>query len=182
METANRGVLVGLGLLILATAVGAWVWLRDAEPETETWQPAVEGFLAVATPCCEEASLWSDLSVETDDGQRGRPATAEETAVWLDTWPYRERGEEEVPEASELKVSMRSSEVRCVGPASGADVPRNGDDAATVEALRNRRECSYARWRVWAEETAEDRLNERHTVWADEDGLFHGRVDYWKAE
>jgi hypothetical protein len=37
-----------------------------------------------------------------------------------------------------------------------------------------------AKWKVWSAETADERPNERHTVWADEDGFFHGRVDYWQ--
>lgn len=180
MSIGRRGVWFGVGALALVAV--AVVWALNRGPSAETWQPEAEGFLAVATPCCEEASLWRDLDSETDDGQRARPATAADAAAWLNTWPYRDRGEEDTQADAPLQVAVRSNEVRCVGPPSGAEVPRDGDDVATVEALRDRTECSYARWQVWADETAAERPNERHTVWADEDGAFHGRVDYWGTD
>jgi hypothetical protein len=77
-------------------------------------------------------------------------------------------------------VALQNSEVRCVGAASGPDVPQTGNDEQTVARLRDRRECTFAKWKVWTAETAAGRPNERHTVWVGEDGFFHGRVDYWR--
>ena len=87
-----------------------------------------------------------------------------------------DRDSSEVPQ---LKVAAQSSEVRCTGRPTGGEIPQSGDDEETLEALRQRRECNYTKWKAWSGETAAERMNERHTVWADENGFFHGRVDYW---
>ncbi|MEM9729416.1 MAG: hypothetical protein AAF997_12575 [Myxococcota bacterium] len=177
MTPARRRMLIGIGTLVFALGVGAGVWYRS-QGETAGWHPSAEGFLAVATPCCEAASLWDDLRTETHDGQRGRAVTVSEAAAWLDTWPYREREDETTVGAQGVAVALRSEEVRCVGAARADDVPL-GDDTTTLESLRGRQGCSFARWQVWAEPTAAELPHERHTIWADEDGLFHGRVDHW---
>jgi len=70
--------------------------------------------------------------------------------------------------------------VKALGKPSGPEVPQEGDDAETLRAVHFRRECTFAKWKVWDKQSAGGRMNERHTVWVDEDGLFHGRVDYWK--
>lgn len=163
-----------------ALLVALWIALEMREDESEgTWEAEVEGFLAVATPCCYRASLWESLDEVTADGQRARPATSAEAAEWLDTWPYRSREEADSFEQPELSVAAQSTEVRCTGPATGAPVPRRGDDVESLEAIRTRRECTFAKWKVWSGETAAQRPNERHTVWVDEQDRFHGRVDYW---
>ena len=83
-------------------------------------------------------------------------------------------------EDTPLQISAQSTEVRCTGPVTGPEIPRDGNDAETVEALRNRRECTFAKWKIWSGQTATERPNERHTVWVDEAGSFRGRVDYWR--
>jgi hypothetical protein len=173
-------------VLILAVggilfAVG-FVLSKRAGQGPESWAPQVEGFLAVPTPCCAEASLWDSLDEESPDGQQPRPATAQEAAAWLDAWPYRPRDERDTATGAEepLEIAAQSSEVRCVGPATGPDIPAHLPDEQILGAIRNRRECSYAKWKVWSGSTAEERPNERHTVWVDEVGFFHGRVDYWR--
>jgi hypothetical protein len=180
MKTPNRRMLVALavvaGTLIL---VGGLALILRGE-KAESWKAVAEGFLAVATPCCTEASLWDALDITTPDGQRARPASASEAARWLNQWPYRNEREDDRSEEAQLSVSLQNSEVRCVGPATGGKIPQRGRDEETLETIRHRRECVYAKWKVWSGETAEERENERHTVWADEDGAFHGRVDYWR--
>lgn len=165
-----------VGALLLAVG---FALSRRADKAT-SWNPAVEGFLAVATPCCTTASLWDALDKVTADGQRARPASVAEAAQWLNDWPYRGRDEHGTPGEEQLGVAAQSSEVRCVGAPTGPEVPREGDDEETLEAIRYRRECTYAKWKVWSGETAEEHLNERHTVWVDEDGFLRGRVDYWE--
>lgn len=166
---------VGMAILV---AVGFAV-SKDADTE-KSWKPEVEGFLAVATPCCTRASLWDDLDTVTADGQRARPASAAEAAQWLSEWPYRSRDEHGTADEEQLRIAAQSREVRCTGPPSGPEVPQRGDDEETLKALYFRRECTYAKWRVWTPGTAESHPNERHTVWVDEAGLFRARVDYWK--
>jgi len=148
--------------------------------EAESWKPAVEGLLAVATPCCTEASLWDTLNTVTADGQRPRPASTVEAAQWLNEWPYRARGAQDPPGKEELGVAMQSGEVRCVGAPTGPEVSPTGNEIETLKAIRARRECMYVKWKVWAAETAAERPNERHAVWVDENGFFRGRIDYWK--
>ena len=147
---------------------------------TQSWKPAIEGFLAVATPCCYKASLWDDLDTATTDGQRARSATAAEAAEWLNEWPYRNPDESDTPDPEQLQIAARNSEVRCLGKPSGPELRPDGDDEETLKGVQFRRECKFVKWKAWAGETAEQRPNERHTVWVDEDGFFHGRVDYWK--
>lgn len=180
MTTQNtRRMIIAVTLVVMVgAAVAAFVWRGSTRGER--WRAEFEGLLAVPSPCCTEATLWDSIDQVTNDGQRPKPATAAEAALWLNTWPYRERGEEANPDEPPLAIGIRNSEVRCVGTPTGPDVPRTGDDAYTLEAVRMRRECVFTKWRVWAPETAEWRRNERHTVWAEEDGLFRGRVDYWR--
>jgi len=168
-------IIIAVGAILFALAFA--VSRRDEEPKS--WKPAVEGFLAVATPCCTAASLWDTLDTVTADGQRARPASVEEAAEWLNDWPYRSRDEQDGPDEEQPGLSAQSREVRCVGAPSGPDVPQDGDDEETLEAIRNRRECTYAKWKIWKPEAAHGHLNERHTIWVDENGFFHGRVDYW---
>jgi len=153
--------------------------LSNREDEAESWTQPDEGFLAVATPCCSRASLWDALDAVTHDDQRARPASAAEAAQWLNDWTYRSREEHQGADEGELSVAAQSSDVRCIGAPTGAEVPQDGDDEKTLQAIRHRRECTYGKWKAWSAETAKKRPNERHTVWVDDDGFFHGRVDYW---
>lgn len=167
-----------VGTLLAAT--GFFLATDTEEKAAPSWSPAVEGFLAVATPCCSEASLWDSLDQVTDDGQHARPATVAEAARWLNDWPYRKRGEENVPDEAQLGVAAQSSEIRCSGAATGPEIPHTGDDEQILKAVRRRPECQYVKWKVWNAKTGERHLNERHVVWADERGFFHGRVELWE--
>jgi hypothetical protein len=180
MKQTDRRKVLAITIVVWALVVAVGFALSRRTDEAESWKPAVEGFLAVGTPCCTEASLWDSLDEVIADGQRARPASAAEAAQWLNDWPYRGRDEQEAPDEEQLTVAVQSSEVRCVGASTGPEIPREGDDEKTLEAIRYRRECTYAKWKVWTAETAKEHRNERHTVWADEDGFFHGRVDYWR--
>ena len=182
MKAAYKRSLVAL--VAVVAIIGGVVFalsgaLSNRGDKAESWAQSVEGFLAVATPCCSRASLWDALDAVTHDDQRARPASAAEAAQWLNDWPYRSREEHDGGDEDELSVAAQSSEVRCIGAPTGAEVPQDGDDEKTLEALRHRRECTYGKWKAWSAETAKKRPNERHTVWADDDGLFHGCVDYW---
>ncbi|MDH3202763.1 MAG: hypothetical protein OEM15_17890 [Myxococcales bacterium] len=169
--------------LVLAAFGGALIFavvlISTQRDKSASWEAAVEGFLAIATPCCTRASLWDSLDTVTSDGQRARPASVAEAAQWLNEWPYRSR-EDHDGAREEIPVALQSSEVRCTGPATEGEISRYGTDEETLERIRQRRECVYAKWKVWSEETADGTPNERHTVWVDEDGFFHGRVDYWQ--
>ncbi|MBW2222932.1 MAG: hypothetical protein DRH23_12975 [Deltaproteobacteria bacterium] len=182
MKAAHKRLLVAL-VTVLAITGGVVFAVRgtlfNRGDQTESWMPSVEGFLAVATPCCRRASLWDALDTVTQDHQRARAASAAEAAQWLNDWPYRSREEHDRADEFDLRVAAQSSEVRCTGAPTGPEVPRDGDDGKTLEAIRHRRECTYTKWKVWSGETAKKRRNERHTVWADDEDLFHGRVDYW---
>ncbi len=180
MQRTNRGLLWAVTIVVgaLVLAVGLFLFWRT--DEVKSWKTAVEGFVAVATPCCTEASLWDSLDELSADGQRARPASTPEAARWLDDWPYKSRNQDDLSDEQGLDLAAQSSEVRCVGAATGPEVPRAGDDEETLEALRHRRECSYAKWRIWRSETADELRGERHTLWVDEDGFFRGRVDYWQ--
>lgn len=180
MTTSRKRIVGGIATIGGAIILVLGIALAMRGEKAESWTAHAEGFLAVATPCCYRASLWDSLGDTTPDDQRARPASAAEAVRWLDDWPYRDREAQESADEAQLTHSMQSREVRCVGPRSGDDIPQRGDDEETASALRNRLECSYAKWRVWSEETANGRPNERHTIWADEDGFFHGRVDHWK--
>jgi hypothetical protein len=182
MSTANKRMLVALAAIggVLILSVGIALTMR--REKAESWNAAHEGFLAIATPCCTHASLWDALDTMTPDGQRARPASAAEAAQWLNDWPYRSREDHDSPQETQLSVALQNTEVRCVGPPTGGEIPQHDDDDETLEAIRHRRECVYAKWKVWSVETANEHLNERHTVWADDDGFFHGRVDYWHRE
>ena len=181
MKTANKRIvmvlaIIGGGALILAVAIA----LTKPDERAEAWNAEAEGFLAVATPCCTRASLWEALDTITPDDQRARPASAAEAAQWLNDWPYRSREDFDSPDQARLHVAAQNSEVRCTGPPTGGEIPQRGQDEETLDAIGQRRECVYAKWKVWSAETADERPNERHSVWADEDGFFHGRVDYWQ--
>ena len=54
-----------------------------------------------------------------------------------------------------------------------------GSVEETLNALRDKPECAYVKWKVWTQGAADGRLSERHAVWVDENGFFRGRVDYW---
>ena len=182
MSTVTKRMIVALAAIgaALILAVGI-AWIMRGE-KAASWNAAHEGFLAIATPCCTQASLWDALDTMTPDGQRARPASAAEAAQWLNDWPYRSRDDHDGPKEAQLSVAIQNREIRCVGRPTGGEIPRSGDDEETLKAIRHRRECVYAKWKVWSTETANERLNERHTVWADDDGFFHGRVDYWQPE
>lgn len=176
----HRGKLLAAVVLCAAAGVALVLFARtETGLGAEGWQPEAEGLLAVPSPCCVDAALWKSIDEVSKDGQRPRPATAAEVALWINTWPYLPRGEERDAAEPPLKVGIKNSEVRCTGTPSGPDVPQTGDDAYTLESVRLRPECVYTKWRVWAPETASTRRNERHTVWAGDDGFFYGRVDYW---
>lgn len=182
MKAAHKRSLVAfVAVVAIIGGVGFAVGgaLSNRGDKAESWTQSVEGFLAVATPCCSRASLWDALDAVTHDDQRARPASAAEAAQWLNDWTYRSREEHDSADEEELSVAAQSGEVRCMGSPTGAEVPQDGDDEKTLEAIRHRRECTYGKWKAWSAETAKKRPNERHTVWADDDGLFHGRVDYW---
>jgi hypothetical protein len=169
-------------VITLATvaALSAIVFaLTRPRNDTKSWKTHAEGILAVPIPCCTEASLWESLDSVRDDGQRPRPANATESARWLNEWPYRSHDDSDAP-AESPGIAIRNSEVRCFGTPTGPEVPRAGDDAYTLEAIRLRYECMFIKWRVWNADTPKDRLDERHTVWAEHDGFFRGRIDYWR--
>jgi len=178
-RTNGRVLFASIAAVAALLSAIVFIFTRPADGN-ESWKTATEGFLAVATPCCNNASLWEDLDTLTADQQRARPATAAEAAEWLNTWPYRERGQSDAPDVERLQFAGRSREVRCVGEPSGWEIIPDGDDEETLKGVHFRRECTFAKWNVWAGDTAKALPNERHTVWVDEDGFFHGRVDYWE--
>jgi hypothetical protein len=180
MQRTDRRTVLAVAVIGWALLVAVVFALSRRADTAKSWKPAVEGFLAVAIPCCTEVSFWDALDTVTSDGQRPRPASAAEAAQWLNEWPYRSRDEHGRPDEEQLSVAAQTSEVRCIGAPTGPEIPRNGHDEETLEAIRYRRECTYVKWKVWGGETAEKHLHERHTVWVDEDGFFHGRVDYWR--
>jgi len=182
MKTPNRPTIVALAIIGGGLALAVGMALSGGDEKRTSWTAAAEGFLAIATPCCTRASLWEELDAISPDGQRARPASVAEAARWIDDWPYRSREDHEGPQEAQLSVALQSSEVRCTGLPSGHEAPRYPEDEETLEAIRNRPECVYTKWKAWSGETADERPNERHTVWVDEAGLFHGRVDYWRPE
>lgn len=178
MSTASKSVLIAIGI-VGAASLGAWALKSGSDDQAaETWRMAHEGFLTFSAP--NGVELRGDLAAGGADGHSVRPATAAETLTWMDAWPYRAPGAWESPDAGGLHLAAKSREVRCTGAPTGEPVPQRGDEEETLEALRTRLECTYAKWMVWSGETATAHPNERHTVWADEDGRFHGRVDYWR--
>lgn len=178
MNAAFKSVLIGI-VIVGAISVAVWAFRSaNREQEAETWRAEHEGYLAVEAPGGVE--LRRDLNGTRPSGPGVRPATAAEALTWIDAWPYRVPGNAESPDQGELRVAAKSREVRCTGTPTGESVPQRGDEVETIEALRTRLECTYAKWMVWSGETATERPNERHTVWADEDGRFRGRVDYWR--
>jgi hypothetical protein len=180
MHLADKRMTVGVVLVVASALIAVALFLTRAPSGEESWKPHAEGLLAVPTPCCTEATLWDSLDQVSDDEQRPRPATAEEAARWLNTWPYRARGEGAEPSEPPLGVGVKNQEVRCIGQPSGPDIVPGRNDEYTLEAVRLRRECVFTKWRVWDDETVERRPNERHTIWAGDDGFFRARVDYWR--
>ena len=79
-------VLITCTAVALAGAMAFLAWKR-ADDDVTSWKPTAEGFLAVETPCCTSASLWESLDDVRSEGQRARPATAQEVAEWLDQSP-----------------------------------------------------------------------------------------------
>ena len=180
MSTATKSVLIAIGIAG-AASLGAWALLSGSDDQgPEEWKAAHEGFLVVAAPDGVSVELQGDLAAENSNGRSARPATAAEALIWMDAWPYRAPGASESPVVEGLHLAARSREVRCTGAPTGEPVPQRGNEEETLEALRARLECTYAKWMVWSGETAHTHPNERHTVWADERGRFHGRVDYWR--
>lgn len=180
MKTTNKRIALALALVTVVLLLVAGIrTTKRGENKAPSWSAAGEGFLAIATPCCSSASLWDSLEEVTDDGQRARAATVAEAVRWLDTWPYRSRDDRDVPVEQQFRPAAQSSEVRCKGASTGGAIPQRGNDEETLQAVRKRRECVYTKWRAWTSDTPAERLNERHTVWADENGFLHGRVDYW---
>lgn len=180
MQRADKRRVLAITIVVGVLALAVGFALTRRADKAESWKPAAEGFLAVATPCCSEASLWEELDTVTADRQSARPATAAEAADWLNEWPYHTRDESDMPDAEELQLAARNSEVRCVGEPSGPEIQPDGDDTETLNAIHFRRECTFAKWKAWSAEAANAVLNERHTVWVDQEGFFHGRVDYWQ--
>jgi len=108
MKAAHKRSLVALAAVLailggVVFAVGGALSNRGDKPES--WTQPVEGFLAVATPCCSRASLWDALDAVTHDDQRARPASAAEAAQWLNDWPYRSREEHDRADEEELSVA-----------------------------------------------------------------------------
>jgi hypothetical protein len=102
--------------VVVILAVGFALSRRaGTTPSSKSWTPAVEGILAVATPCCYKASLWDDLDEVTDDGQRARPASEVEAAQWINDWPYRSRDDDDKTDEAQRLVAAQNGEVRCVG-------------------------------------------------------------------
>jgi len=171
------------GILIAATAIVATALVAIgiaimSKPEPPSWRPEAQGPLGIVS---SNGSLGDRVDIVPENGAQLQPATAAEAAEWLNRWPYRSRAGRRPPADEErLSVGAQSAEVRCSGPPVEPSIVPDGDDAGTLAAIRRRQECEYAKWKVWSGETAESRPNERHTVWADEAGRFHGRVDYWR--
>ena len=180
MQRSDKRVVWGTTLGVGVTLFAIGFVLSAPADEAVSWKPAAEGFLAVATPCCTQVSLWGALDEVTDDGQRARAALAEEAARWLNEWPYRSRDERDAPREWLLRAAMENSEVRCVDVPAGREVVPRGDDVTTLEEIRYAPGCTFIKWKVWSTKSEPKLPNERHTVWVDEDGLFHGRVDYWR--
>lgn len=189
MSTLDKRMAVALGLIgtFLVVAVCWNLLARGGSLGTTTnlasagsWRQVTEGFLAVATPCCERASVWGALETVTPDGQRARAASLEEAAEWLDEWPYRSRDAEGSHDATP-EVAALGSEVRCYGTRANGEVLNNDNDEKVLRALRLKRNCVYTKWKAWDEPTADGSERERHWVGVDGDGLFRGRVEYWYA-
>jgi len=173
MSIGSKRTLIAIGM-IGVVSIGVWgIQSASQTRATESWTRTQEGLLAVAPSSGSIASLRNDLS-------KARPATAAEAVTWINTWPVRTPDQGESLEETELDVAARSREVRCTGTPTGDTVPQRGDEEETIQAIQKRRECTYAKWMVWSGNTADERPNERHTVWVDEHGRFHGRVDYWR--
>ena len=180
MRTEDKRIAAAIGTIAGVLVLSVCIALFGREGSTARWVTAVEGFLAVATPCCTEVSLWGALDGTSSDGQRPRPATLVEAAQWLDAWPYRLRKGGDALDEAAITVAVQSSEIRCRGRQPGGEILRYEGDEPALEAIRQRRGCEVNKWKVWSEDSAHGRQNERHTVWVDDDGHFHGRVDYWR--
>ena len=86
---SRKVVVIALALIGALSAIG--FALTRGSDGARSWKTHADGILAVATPCCSGASLWESLDTERDDGNRPRPANAEEAARWLNEWPHRSR-------------------------------------------------------------------------------------------
>lgn len=95
-------------------------------------------------------------------------------------WPSRGRDKHGARGEGSLGLAVQRSEIKCTGEASGPEIRPDGDDTETMNAIHFRRECTFAKWKAWSAEAANAVLNERHTIWVDQEGFFHGRVDYWQ--
>ena len=180
MLRTDRHVILAITVVAGALLFAVGFSLSRPTHRPKSWKPAAQGLLAIATPCCTKVSLWEELEGLSDDGERARPASPTEAAEWINEWPYRLREEQSAAGETEFHLASRGSEVRCAGEPSGPEIRPDGDDTETMRAVRFRRECTFVKWKVWSAETAEELPNERHMVWVDEDGFFHGRVDYWQ--
>lgn len=180
MESADKRMVLVVALVVAGALLAIGFFLARPRESKESWTTEFEGLLAVPSPCCTEATLWESIDAISEDGQRPKPATAEDAARWLNTWPYQPRGDDAGGTTEAPGVGIKNSEVRCVGTPTGPDIVPGRNDAYTLEAVRLRRECVFTKWRVWDIDAPEDQLNERHTIWGGEDGFFYGRVDYWR--
>lgn len=172
----NKGILIA-ATAVVATALVAIGVALVSKPGPPSWRPEAQGLLGIVS---SDGSLPDRVEIVPENGAQLQPATAAEAAEWLNRWPYRSRPSRSSDDEEQLLVGAQSAEVRCSGPPVEPSIVPRGDDAGTLAAIRRRQECEYAKWKVWSGETAESRPNERHTVWADEAGRFHGRVDYWR--
>jgi len=179
METGNKRMIIALATVGAALVLAFFLSSAEPKKKVASWKTETEGYLAVATPCCTEASLWDSLDTLTTDGQRARPATVAEAARWLNHWPYQSREDRDEPGEAPLPAGAQSNEIRCTGQPTGDPISQYSPDEEILESIRQRNECTYARWKIWSEGTAEGIPNERHTIWVDDEGFFHGRVDYW---
>ena len=180
MQSADKRMILVVALVVAGALLAIGFFLALPGESTTSWKTELEGLLAVPSPCCTEATLWASIDEVSEDGQRPKPATAEEAARWLNTWPYQPRGEGADGAAQAPGIGIKNSEVRCTGTPTGPDIVPGRNDVYTLEAVRLRRECVFTKWRVWDADAPEDQLNERHTIWGGQDGFFYGRVDYWR--
>jgi len=126
MKTANKRVVVALAIIGGAVILAVGIALTKPDEKAESWTPAAEGFLAIATPCCTQASLWDALDAVTPDEQHARPASAAEAAhsffhARVDYWRWRKQAELfvncfTIPSGGETRTSVRWNRARCALP------------------------------------------------------------------
>jgi hypothetical protein len=177
LSKRKQAIAVVIMLSVIAVVAATAIVQTEAE---EGWETGREGLLAVPYPCCTDATLWSSIDEVREDGQRPKPATAAEAAAWINTWPYRVGTEDPTSRESAPRSKVRNTEVRCTGIPVDPELAWNGNDTYTLEAIRFKRQCVFTKWRVWAGDQSSNPPNERHTVWAGDDGFFYGRVDHWR--